>query len=161
MLSRSATGGRPAFLAAHFPVDRVRGASSSRSYRRRPTSRSPGRRLGPRTGVPFEGATVGRNDPFGWAGEFSYRIEAAIERTAHELAGIGVDSEDLLLADPGVSNALRAVPSSIVLCQDHLRLDATLGGRRELARRMETARSSMGGDITALEPFAHELCWDG
>ena len=116
----------------------------------------------PHQGSSVRGSLGGRNDPFGWAGEFSYRIEAVVvERTAHELAGIGFDSGDLVLADAGVTRALRAVPSSIVVRQDHLRLGATLGGRRELARRMEAARSSMGGDFAALEPLASELGWDG
>lgn len=111
-------------------------------------------------GTPFEGGSSGRNSPYGWSGEIAHRIEVAVENTAHEVATLGLESGDPAFADIGVTQALRCVPTSLVLCRDHIHLGAVLGGRRELDRRMQRARAALVDDVSVLEPVARGLGWE-
>jgi hypothetical protein len=111
-------------------------------------------------GTPFEGASSGRNSPYGWSGEIAHRMEVAVERAAHELAAFGLESGDPAFADVGVTQALRCVPTSFVVRGDHIRLGMVVGGRKELERRMQAARSALGDDAATLEPVARGLGWE-
>jgi hypothetical protein len=92
-------------------------------------------------GAPFDGPSTGRSVSFGWADELRRSMEVAVERAAHELFTIGIETGDMALADVGVSQALTGIPGSLVALEDRLRLGSAIGGRIEVARRMRSARS--------------------
>ena len=110
-------------------------------------------------GTPFEAASSGRNSPYAWCTELTHRIEASVERFAHELATSAIDSGDPVFADAAVTRALKCVPSSFLVREDHIRLGFAIGGQRELERRMTAARVALGNDIAVLEPIALGLGW--
>jgi hypothetical protein len=111
-------------------------------------------------GTPFDGPSTGRSVSYGWADELRHAMEVAVEKAAHELFTIGVDTGDMALADVGVSQALIGVPGSLVAFEDRLRLGSAIGGRIEVARRMRSARAVLRDDIAMLEPLARELGWE-
>jgi hypothetical protein len=110
-------------------------------------------------GTPFEGASSGRNSPYAWCTELTHQIEATVEGVAHELATSAIESGDPVFADAAVAQALKCVPSSFLVREDHIRVGLAIGGQRELKRRMAAARAALGNDIAVLEPVALGLGW--
>jgi hypothetical protein len=112
-------------------------------------------------GMPFEGSLVGRNSPYAWASRQAYEMEAAVERAAHELTELALETGELIVADAGVSKALLCVPESLVLREDDLRIGAAIGGSKEFARRLEAARAALGTEAQGLELVARRLGYEG
>ena len=112
-------------------------------------------------GAAFDGSFSGRNSPYAWAGDLNHRIEVQIEKAGHELASLGLEAGDLALADAGTTQVLRALPTSLLTREDHLRLGSAIGGPGEVDRRMRVLRRSLNGDAEMLEPLARSLGWAG
>lgn len=108
-------------------------------------------------GIPLEGALEGRNSPYAWASALRYAIEATVERMAHELVDLALESGDPLVADRGLSKALLCVPESVVLREDHLRIGVEVGGSSELSRRLEAAKIVLKGQAEELDSLAARL----
>jgi hypothetical protein len=108
-------------------------------------------------GAPFEGAFSGRDSPYAWAGDLTHQVEAAVEKAGHELVALCLQSGDPVPADAAVARVLVCVPGSVVAREDFLRVGSALGGPREVGRRLDAARHSMGDDAHLLEPLAQEL----
>lgn len=113
-------------------------------------------------GRPFAWAESGQDGAYGWAlAGLASEMERVVEKAAHELVGLCLESGDLETAKFTVDAGLRATSYSEALEKDALRIAVARGGKAGLRKAMVEARARLGDDTARIETFARELGWSG